>query len=159
MHGYSFSFSFFNKRGNSDFSKLNKQSNTPLGISKEAPALKVYYENLKMLLEGSLVAQTVKKMLWGWVVCRCEEPPGSRWQQPAPQHLFLPWSWFSFLPARVTNQWPLSLHLRSWPLSSSQVMTPPDSCLQDNYWQQSSQLASRSFWSSYEVQASPRYLA
>lgn len=43
---------FFNKRGNSDLSKLNKQSNTPLGISKEAPALKVYYENLKMLLEG-----------------------------------------------------------------------------------------------------------
>ena len=45
-------FSFFNKRGNSDFCKLNKQSNTPLGNSKEAPALKVYYENLKMLLEG-----------------------------------------------------------------------------------------------------------
>ena len=36
------------------------------------------------------MAQTVKKMLWGWAVCRCEEPPSSGWQQPAPQHLFLP---------------------------------------------------------------------
>ena len=95
---------FFNKR-NSDLSKLNKQSNTPLGISKEAPALKVYYENLKMLLEGFPRGSDSKENALGLGLSAGVK------SRPAPDGSNLhsstccsPWSRFSLLPAQVTNR-------------------------------------------------------